>query len=163
MRTFFFDHQDQMKVRVYRNLNKAGPNVGCWSVKSHQRENFGRVILHCSDVILQGAKPRVSEKGRQRVLRDKCKNVHAYIEGYLVAATVLEERYFVDATTKVPSNGPLCPGVEEGEIEISYNPYLGPNFFEKESNLIVPNTRAEIHLNEDHTVSLVPHQFALAA
>ena len=155
MQTMFFDHRDQFKVRVYRNLNKAGPNFGCWSVKSMYGRNYGRVVLHCSDVIVAAARCVVGERARQRVIREKSKNVHAYIEGYIIAATVLEERYDVVASMVSPSNGPLCPSVEDGEVEISYNPYKAGYFYEKATDLPVQDG-FECHLNEDHTVSISP-------
>jgi len=66
-----------MKVFVYRNLHK-----NCWSVKALEGENKGRVIAHRDSITLYSCKLKVSQAGRQRVLREKRKNVHAGIEGY---------------------------------------------------------------------------------
>lgn len=65
-----------MKVFVYFNLHKK-----CWSVKAMEGERKGRVIAHKDFVILGDAKAKVSEAGRQRVLRERKKNVHAGIIG----------------------------------------------------------------------------------
>jgi hypothetical protein len=65
-----------MKVFVYFNLHKK-----VWSVKALEGENKGRVIAHREIVHLTNAKPKVSEKGRQRVLRERRKNVHAGVVG----------------------------------------------------------------------------------
>jgi len=64
-----------MKVFVYFNLRKK-----VWSVRSVRS---GLVIDHKNDIILKDAVFKVSEAGRQRVLRDKRKNVHAGVEGEL--------------------------------------------------------------------------------
>ena len=63
------------KVFVYYNLHKHK-----WSVKDVKT---GRVIGHYYDVSLYNAKFKVSEAGRARVLKEKRKNVHAGVEGYL--------------------------------------------------------------------------------
>ena len=63
------------KVFVYYNLHKHK-----WSVKDVKT---GRVIGHHYDVSLYNATFKVSEAGRVRVLKEKRKNVHAGVEGYL--------------------------------------------------------------------------------
>jgi len=45
----------------------------------------GRVVGWASTVLLSDVTPKVSEAGRQRVLREKRKNVHAGMGGYLSA------------------------------------------------------------------------------
>ena len=64
------------KVRVYRNLHKK-----CVSVKQG-----GIVRCHATNVVLKDCKFIVSEAGRQRVREEGRKNVHAFIEGYVVDA-----------------------------------------------------------------------------
>jgi hypothetical protein len=64
-----------MKVRVYFNLHKKMLSVqekinGSW-----------KVVDHVEQIWLGNAKFKVSEVGRQRVIKNKRKNVHAYIEG----------------------------------------------------------------------------------
>jgi hypothetical protein len=63
----------QTEVYVYKNLHKA-----CWSVRS---SHSGIVLCHCSYILLLNATFHVSERGRQRVIREKTKNVHAGIRG----------------------------------------------------------------------------------
>ena len=63
------------KVFVYYNLHKHK-----WSVKDVKT---GRVIGHHYEVSLYNATFKVSEAGRARVLKEKRKNVHAGVEGYL--------------------------------------------------------------------------------
>ena len=67
-----------MKVFVYYNLNKF-----LWSVKSLDGPTKGRVIAHADKLLLRDITYEVSEAGRQRVLREKRKNVHAGIVGNL--------------------------------------------------------------------------------
>ena len=62
-----------MKVKVYWNLHRK-----CFSV-----QHRGKVIMHTDDITLYDAVFKVSEAGRQRVLREKRKNVHAFIVGNL--------------------------------------------------------------------------------
>jgi hypothetical protein len=65
-----------LKVFAYRNLHR-----NCWSVKALEGALKGRVIYHAQDVTLWNCTFKVSEAGRQRVLRERSKNVHAGIVG----------------------------------------------------------------------------------
>lgn len=60
-------------VQVYRNLHKK-----CWSVLQD-----GIVKLHTDCITLKKVKFKVSQTGRQRVLQEKRKNVHAVVEGFV--------------------------------------------------------------------------------
>lgn len=70
-----------MKVRVYRNLHKS-----CWSVQTKTKKGW-RVTSHETCLTLKNVSFKVNENGRQRVLREKRKNVHAYIEGELISSS----------------------------------------------------------------------------
>ena len=89
------------KVFVYYNLRSH-----VWSVKALTGPNKGLVIAHAEYVTLKDAIPRVSEAGRQRVLRDSQKNVHAGIVGQWV---------------------PFEPPAVH-TVGITYNPYRAPTF-----------------------------------
>lgn len=65
-----------MRVFVYFNLHKK-----CFSIKALEGDRKGRVIAHRDVVVLENCKFKVSESGRQRVLREKRKNVHAGVTG----------------------------------------------------------------------------------
>jgi hypothetical protein len=67
-----------MRVFVYFNLHKK-----CWSVKALEGPCKGRVVRHARLVYLTNVTPKVSEAGRQRVIRTGRKNVHAGIVGTL--------------------------------------------------------------------------------
>ncbi len=68
-----------MRVFVYYNIHKR-----TWSIKALEGLSTGLVVAHSDHVLLQCAESRVSEKGRQRVIREQCKNVHAGIVGELI-------------------------------------------------------------------------------
>lgn len=66
------------KLKVYRNLNAShNGEKGFWSIKQ------GTVKFHCQDITLQNVNFLVNEKVRQRVILNKRKEVHAYVEGFL--------------------------------------------------------------------------------
>jgi hypothetical protein len=68
-----------MKVRVYRNLHND-----MWSVQYYNRQKKGwRLLAHMNEIYLTNVKFQVNETGRQKVLKEKRKNVHAFIEGNL--------------------------------------------------------------------------------
>ena len=92
------DHLEGLKVRVYRNLTKK-----CFSVKC---KKTNRVIAHVDDITLRDVTFPVSKAGRERVLRERQKNVHAFIEGV------------VDREKMVYGNTAIC-----------YNPYKRDHFF----------------------------------
>lgn len=65
-----------MKVFVYFNLHKK-----CFSVKALSGEHKGKVVAHRNDVLVYKPTFKVSEAGRQRVLKEQRKNVHAGVVG----------------------------------------------------------------------------------
>lgn len=65
-----------MKVFAYFNLHKR-----CFSIKALEGANKGRVVAHRSEALLIDAKFKVSQAGRQRVLKEQRKNVHAGVVG----------------------------------------------------------------------------------
>jgi len=69
------EHIDPSKrVRVYRNLHKQ-----CFSVQQD-----GLVRCHADNVTLSNVKFIVSKAGQRRVRDEKKKNVHAFVEGFVV-------------------------------------------------------------------------------
>ena len=67
-------------VEVYYNLHKKK-----YSIRDRVS---GLVVAHADQVILTDAIFKVSEAGRQRVLREKRKNVHAFVVGKFMAADI---------------------------------------------------------------------------
>lgn len=64
-----------MRVRIYRNLNRKGVVFSVMSMKTKH------VIARVKQIYLKDCFMRVSQAGRARVLKQKRKNVHAFIEG----------------------------------------------------------------------------------
>lgn len=92
------------RVFAYRNLHQAK-----WSLRQG-----GKVVAHADDVTLFGCQLKVSEAGRQRVLREKKKNVHAGVVGLV---------------TDLPGDFVgMVPLIGSGPRKLSYNPYKAPSF-----------------------------------
>ena len=66
-----------MNVFVYFNLRKK-----CFSIKALEGPDKGRVVAHRDNVLLFNGTFKVSEAGRQRVLKEQRKNVHAGVVGH---------------------------------------------------------------------------------
>ena len=64
-----------MKVEVYKNLHKD-----TWSIRD---QSTGRVVDHSDHVLIKDAKFVVQKGGRNRVLKEKRKNVHAFVRGVI--------------------------------------------------------------------------------
>jgi hypothetical protein len=88
-------------VDVYRNLRTGGFSV----------RKKGKVVIRCNALIMLDPRFIVSEKGRQRVLEKKVKNVHAFIRG-----------------TFYLSSDSLYAGLKK---EAYYNPYITETFIDK--------------------------------
>lgn len=100
-----------MKVFVYFNLHKK-----CFSLKALEGPDKGRVIMHATYVKLRDCTFKVSEAGRQRVLREKKKNVHAGCVGTVLSAgTIMQE-------------------VPEAYSKVQYNPYKAAYFVTAEDH-----------------------------
>lgn len=109
-----------MRVRAYYNLHH-----GCWSVQALEGRNKGRVIAHARAVKLEDFVTKVSQAGRERVLKERKKNVHAFIEGNLKAASGW-----------IPKRLDVVPDTyDDRDLEvyhdvITYNPYKFDCFVE---------------------------------
>ena len=91
---------NQKPVRVYFNLHKK-----VFSVQQKNERGSWIVRGYSSNIILKDAKFKVSQAGRARVLREKRKNVHAFVEGFVSEASI------------------------ETPTRISYNPYKFAHFY----------------------------------
>jgi len=92
-----------MKVEVYRNLHKQ-----CWSVRDNKT---GKVVDHVRNIHIKDATLVVRPSGREKVLRERKKNVHAFVKG--------------EITT--------IGGVPIEIHQVVYNPYKNTTFIEKGS------------------------------
>ena len=102
------------KADVYRNLHKR-----IWSVRDR---TTGLVVKHSQLVYVSDAKFIVQPAGRARVLRERRKNVHAFVRG-----TVVDFGFPPDWRALLP-------------MKITYNPYKADHFFaveDKEKTSII--------------------------
>ena len=113
------------RVRIYRNLK-----TGNWSIQTKTDKGW-RVQGHATSVELLAADCNVSDAGRARVLRDKCKNVHAYIEGNIDLHNM--------------------NGWPYGDSDrISYNPYEAGTFTTSDGEPVAGARR--VRFNPNHSV-----------
>jgi len=97
-------------VYVYKNLHKD-----CWSVRQH-----GLVKAHIpadDPVAMWDCYFHVDVKGRERTIKERRKNVHAFVKGYLQHICHLD------------TNGK--------EVEVTYNPYKYETFVDKSDESFV--------------------------
>ncbi len=88
------------RAYVYFNLHKK-----VWSVRQG-----GKVIEHSKVVMLKDCRYLVGQAGRQKVLREKKKNVHAFVRGYITQGVSI-----------MPAKQKL----------VTYNPYQHTSFVER--------------------------------
>ena len=96
-----------MKVFVYYNLHKK-----CFSIKALEGEKKGRVVAHREYLDIIGVNFKVSENGRQRVIKERRKNVHAGVIGEWNDSSI--------------PRGTLLHNLEGKEV--TYNPYKYDSF-----------------------------------
>lgn len=104
-------------VDCYRNLHRAD----CFSIRQRHGEFKNKVSGYAQSVIIKHPQFIVSEASRQRVLREKSRNVHAFVRGE-----------FTDAY--------MCPlelSKLNNVIRVSYSPYLGGTFFQKDTGFAI--------------------------
>jgi hypothetical protein len=87
------------RVFVYRNLSSCTRSKGRYSIQSREGKDYGLVIGHADEITLRDCEFKVSEAGRKRVLRDRRKNVHAGILGYIAKGEVNGVQVFYDPYT----------------------------------------------------------------
>ena len=104
-----------MRVEVYRNLHK-----NCWSIRDL---STGRVYQHAAQFVVRSShnKPAsfvVQPGGRERVVKEGRKNVHAFVRGTY--------------------GSPHFNGLdrERYSIKVSYNPYKAPHFVDSNNNKV---------------------------
>ena len=100
-----FESLKGIKVYVYFNLHK-----GCLSIKALSGTCKGLVVAHANILTLTDVTFKVSEAGRQRVLREQRKNVHAGVVGYLqgfesVSSVGYEQAYYNPYRTRTFMSG----------------------------------------------------------
>jgi hypothetical protein len=142
-----------MKVFIYRNIQKEG-NV--FSIKVLEGPLKNRVVGHANGLFLKDCQFAVSQAGRQRVLREKRKNVHAGVVGDLVAVTGYRTRIHntgldFDYMNEEAWQAKYAPGVP-----VTYNPYLYSSFvlkgttsaIHKAENVMIIGSRVEAYFKQ---------------
>lgn len=112
-----------MRVFIYWNLRRK-----CFSVKAMEGPDKGKVIDHVRYFEMEDVTFKVSEAGRQRVLRERRKNVHAGLVGKLAYSEAVETQ---------PRPEPRTGSAKE----IVYNPYRDEKF---KSVSLVLRLKAEV-------------------
>lgn len=95
-----------MRSEVYKNLH-----TGTWSVRDL---GVGRVVAHPLAVLISDADFVVRKSGRERVLREQRKNVHAFVRGTIM------DMYIVDKPDDL----------SERFGKATYNPYNNDSFID---------------------------------
>lgn len=98
------------RVAIYRNLHKEGH---VYSVRSEETK---RVVAWVGSIVLTKADFKVGQTGRRRVLKEKRKNVHAFIKG-----TVSNK----------------CIKDVDGWVKVGYNPYKGDTFVDSKGRSVL--------------------------
>jgi hypothetical protein len=106
------------QIRVYRNLNKK-----TFSYQKKTKKGW-RVAGWSDEILIQNATFRVSQAGRARVIREKRKNVHAYIIG---------DPIYVRGLTK------KTPILKNFKTKLYYNPYKTKTFMNTKNNKSIHN------------------------
>lgn len=114
----------QKVYQVYRNLHNGkcrddGSKAAVWSIKDKET---GLVVMHADSVAISNPRFVVNESGRQRVLKEQRKNVHAYVEGRLSAVSGRPYKGRMPAVTGSRFNG------SSEFMRASYNPYKAGHF-----------------------------------
>jgi hypothetical protein len=118
------------KVMVYYNLHKQ-----TFSVQKH-----GIVVFHADYLKLRDVEFRVRVGGKEKVRKEKSKNVHAFVIG------VLED--FCEYPCEEMPKEPV------GEI-ITYNPYLYDSFVFKKTKEPVYNANEVVMINSKNKIFVI--------
>jgi hypothetical protein len=122
-----------MRVQVYRNLNNG--------LISIQDLSTGLVLGHASAVDMEEASFIVREAGRQQVIKEKRKNVHAFVRGKVI--DVRNFKPFKGRGEGIEDDSPYAwmnsTKLQRGSMlvtttRVSYNPYKAPHFVTPEGD-----------------------------
>lgn len=118
------------RYQVYKNLHKD-----CWSIRDAKTKH---VVGHADSVQLFNVEFKVSQAGRERVLRDQRKNVHAFVEGEITSVA----GFVPFKNRSIQSHGGYPYMSDRLYLEyIMYNPYRFTSFVKKLSENPVKYSR----------------------
>ena len=92
------------QVLIYKNLHN-----GLFSVKQN-----GLVVAHVHSIVLKNGFFDVNQAGRNRVIKEKKKNVHAYVKGFIVSINTVWQN--------------------EQKRLVTYNPYINEHFIFRDNS-----------------------------
>ena len=92
------------QVLIYKNLHN-----GLFSVKQN-----GLVVAHVHSIVLKNGFFDVNQAGRNRVIKEKKKNVHAYVKGFIVSINTVWQN--------------------EQKRLVTYNPYNNEHFIFRDNS-----------------------------
>ncbi len=108
---------------VYRNLH-----ANCWSVRRR-----GKVVDRPRRICLKDCRFLVGKKGREKVLKEKRKNVHAGVSGFTLPE--------IPCHLNGPESGMW------GWKQVFYNPYERGYFFDSDGNQVKESRYAWFNFN----------------
>lgn len=114
-----------MIVDVYKNLHKD-----CWSIRDHRT---GLVVAHSLFVRLSGVVPTVQPGGRERVLRERKKFVHAWLTGDLEFYVPMDGEQRIESAVDMSGDRVFASYLQDqhfiSEASLcTYNPYADSRF-----------------------------------
>ena len=121
-----FPQLDATIIRAYRNLHTGQISL--------LDKLSGLVVGHCDAVRLvpyynqDAVKCIVNQAGRERVLRERKKYVHAFVEGAIERVAG-----FVSYKDRTYTGVRYMEAIEAPTSAVTYNPYKGPTFTDKAS------------------------------
>ena len=115
-KTFLMDSLIGQRVMVYYNLHKHTFSV----------QKNGSVVMHADFVKLEDVEFRVRQGGKEKVRKEKSKNVHAFVIGNLVDFC----QYPCDEIPEEPT----------GNV-VTYNPYKYDTFVYRDSEEPIINAK----------------------
>lgn len=127
------------RVFVYRNVTKR-----CYSIRAISGPQKGKVISHANFVQLENCEFKVSEAGRQRVIRERRKNVHAGVVGDLVFGYNYNHETGMAVLHSELSTSPRKH--QSLLVPIFYNPYDSGRFRTKDGTSINTAGLCTLHL-----------------
>ena len=110
------------RVQIYRNLHN-----GLLSVRD---KNTKRVLCHAHGILLKDVTFTVSQNGRERVLRERRKNVHAWVEGEIL---MMQARAYKDRPVPEIEYNPEGLTLDLTR-DFTYNPYNNDSFVDSDGN-----------------------------
>lgn len=97
-----------MRVEAYWNLHE--------NCISYRPTTKGGKVSHAQSIRLADVKFAVQPAGREKVLREKRKNVHAFVRGEVVSADSMSRPELLNMLSS------------EGWVTVTYNPYKYDSF-----------------------------------